>query len=38
MKSRVWLIILTVLVLLSLALNGYLIVTLLNVRQRRWTP
>lgn len=35
MKSRVyiWLTILTVLVVLSLALNGYLLVTLLNVRQ-----
>ena len=35
MKSRVfvWLVILTVLVTLSLALNGYLLVTLLNVRK-----
>ena len=33
MKSRTWLIALTVLVVFSLALNGYLITTLLNVRQ-----
>lgn len=32
MKSRIWLIVLTVLVVFSLALNGYLVVTLLNVR------
>ena len=33
MKSRVWLVVLTVLVLISLALNGLLIFALLNVRQ-----
>jgi len=33
MKSRIWLIVLTVLVVFSLALNGYLVATLLGVRQ-----